>query len=139
MKKIFLLFFGVLILTSCTKEYEIEMERIEMYGSQYNGIDTKKKKFNAKNDEDAAEDAFLQYLSAIHTAHHMKGDSFYWIPVKYTVRDKDGNRLPQLSQELKIKQNQYLLVTPEIEDWYKEMLGYKFLGTPYFEVYMNDK
>ena len=137
MKKLLFILTCCIILTGCKKEYEVNIERVEMCGSQYVKLDYDTQVIKAKNDEEAAAEAFSKYLVQIRTAYEMRGDSYYWVPVDYTLKNKEGNKISEISKEEKIGTYHYM--PDETIEWYRNLLGYKFIGTPYFEVYMNDK
>lgn len=126
-----------LCLTGCKKEYTIEIERIEVWRGAVKNVkkDYERKTIKAKNDEEAAESAYLSYLANMKTCCEMekRNGQFLWIPIDYKITDSKGNTVSKnLNGFDDNLRPEIYCITAEDDSIYYELLGYfKFIGTPY--------
>lgn len=118
----------------CKKEYTVEIEEIEVWRGDVRkiGVETKKKTIKVKNDEEAANEAYLSYITSMKSCCHMEesGSAYLWIPVDYKIYDSDGNHV---NRNLESMDSPYdMCITNKEDSIYYELLGdFKYAGTPY--------
>lgn len=135
MRQFLLIICSIILLTSCQKEYEVEIERIEIWRGDVKHLskDYKKETIKAKNDQEAAEKAYQSYGTNILTfdRSEQSNSEFLWLPVNYTIKDSKGNTISKNLDILDTPTIEYM-ITDEIANRYYEWVGgFKYNGTPY--------
>lgn len=136
MKKILPIIVIALFFVGCKKEYTVTFRQMEMRGDTLLTINTDTKTIEASNDEEAAREAYTYYIAKITTGYQMKGDSFYWVPLTYIIRNKNGDQVDDnihTDEDLK-----HYYVPSDHLKWYRSATHMLFFDTPYFQVNGNN-
>lgn len=97
--------------------------------------DKKIEKIEAKNEEEALQEAYLKYKSQIGTALYMykEGEDMFWLPVDFTLEDEDDKDV-----DLIFPEDMFYHLTPEQEEFYKEFMGANYTLSLYESLRLHD-